>query len=224
MLAITTLVSWALTASLGGYMLTRWIRRGGLARQRAARDRLGPLIIGGHASLALSGLAVWAGYVAARWVPLAWTAVGLLTLAVGFGLSTVTLWTPYPARGAAGIRGPDTASAGAAGAGAAGEGMADRGTTGKGAAGRGATGGGATGRVTDAMLTQALTDEVLLRRLVDDVLAQVPATPGRKGALRAASRPCLRARRPPAALIPVAHGIGALVTVLLAVTAAAGAS
>ncbi|MGO9161547.1 MAG: hypothetical protein ACLP7J_12690 [Streptosporangiaceae bacterium] len=219
MLAITTLVSWALTASLGGYMLTRWIRRGGLARQRAARDRLGPLIIGGHASQALSGVAVWAGYVAARWVPLAWTAVGLLTLAVGLGLSTVTLWTPYPPSGAAGITGPDQADPGLTG-------WAGRGVNagpalgpvpGPSAASSGAAGSGGpspppeaiTRRVTDAMLARALTDEMLLRQLIEDVVRRAPMDPARPR------------RRPPAVLIPVAHGIGALVTVLLAVLAAA---
>ena len=30
--------------------------------------------------------------------PLAWAAVALLMVAVGLGLCTVTLWTPYPAR------------------------------------------------------------------------------------------------------------------------------
>jgi hypothetical protein len=55
-------------------------------------------LIAGHAGLALIGLVVWVAYLASGTRALAWTAVGLLTVTVGLGLCTVTLWTPYPAR------------------------------------------------------------------------------------------------------------------------------
>jgi hypothetical protein len=93
-----TLISWLVTASLGGYMLHSWLARGGLRRERAKAGGLPPPLIFGHAGLAISGLLIWVAFVASGARPLAWTAVAVLMLTVGLGLSTVTLWTPYPAR------------------------------------------------------------------------------------------------------------------------------
>jgi hypothetical protein len=109
---IATLISWLLTASLGGFMLRTWIAAGGLRRERARPGGLPPQLIFGHAGLAITGLAIWSGYVASGIGALAWTAVAALMVTIGLGLSTVTLWTPYPARRPAVV--PDTA-AGAAG-------------------------------------------------------------------------------------------------------------
>jgi manganese efflux pump family protein len=93
-----TLISWLLTASLGGYMLHTWLARGGLHRERARPGGLPPQLIFGHAGLAITGLLVWTSYLAVGVKALAWTAVVMLMITVGLGLSTVTLWTPYPAR------------------------------------------------------------------------------------------------------------------------------
>jgi hypothetical protein len=93
-----TLISWLVTASLGGYMLHTWLARGGLRRERARAGGLPPPLIFGHAGLAISGLLIWAAFVASGARPLAWTAVAVLMVTVGLGLCTVTLWTPYPAR------------------------------------------------------------------------------------------------------------------------------
>jgi hypothetical protein len=93
-----TLVSWLVTASLGAFMLRTWLARGGLGKERARAGGLPPQLIFGHAGLAVSGLLVWAAYLATGTRALAWTAVGVLMVTVGLGLCTVTLWTPYPAR------------------------------------------------------------------------------------------------------------------------------
>ena len=93
-----TLISWLLTASIGGFMLRTWLARGGLRRERARVGGLPPQLIFSHAGLALSGLLVWSGYVATGTRAVAWTAVGLLMVAIALGLCTVLLWTPYPAR------------------------------------------------------------------------------------------------------------------------------
>ena len=93
-----TLISWLVTASLGGYMLRTWLARGGLRRERARAGGLPPPLIFGHAGLAISGLLTWTAFVASGARALAWTAVAVLMVTVGLGLSTVTLWTPYPAR------------------------------------------------------------------------------------------------------------------------------
>ena len=94
-----TLISWLLTASIGGFMLRTWLARGGLRRERARVGGLPPQLIFGHAGLALSGLLVWSGYVATGTRAVAWIAVGLLMVTISLGLCTVTLWTPYPAEG-----------------------------------------------------------------------------------------------------------------------------
>ena len=95
---VATLVSWLVTASLGAFMLRTWLARGGLRSERAKAGGLPPQLIFGHATAALTGLLVWVAFVASGARPLAWAAVALLMLAVGLGLCTVTLWTPYPAR------------------------------------------------------------------------------------------------------------------------------
>ena len=93
-----TLLCWLVTASLGAFMLRTWLARGGLDRERAKPGGLPPQLIFGHAAAALTGLLIWAAFLASGARPLAWAAVGLLMVAVGLGLCTVTLWTPYPAR------------------------------------------------------------------------------------------------------------------------------
>ena len=96
MMAVAALVAWVLTASIGVYMLRTWVTRGGLRRQRATGVGVPPAVVFGHASAALTGLAIWAGFVKTNWEPLAWLGVVLITAAIGLGVCTVTLWTPYP--------------------------------------------------------------------------------------------------------------------------------
>ena len=92
------LISWLVTASLGAFMLRTWLARGGLRGERAKAGGLPPQLIFGHAAAAITGLLVWVAFLASGARPLAWVAVALLMAAVGLGLCTVTLWTPYPAR------------------------------------------------------------------------------------------------------------------------------
>jgi hypothetical protein len=92
---IATLVCWALTASLGGFMLRSWLASGGLRRERARAGGLPPQLIFGHMGLALTGLAVWIGYTFSGTRALCWTAVAILTAVIALGICTVTLWTPY---------------------------------------------------------------------------------------------------------------------------------
>jgi len=98
-LTVAALICWLLTASIGGYMLSRLIASGGVAQQRANREGLSPKVLFWHFSLALSGLALWVSYVITSWPPLTWAAVALLGPVAGLGLSTVTLWAPYPTPG-----------------------------------------------------------------------------------------------------------------------------
>jgi hypothetical protein len=191
-----TLVSWLITASLGAFMLRTWLARDGLHRERAKPGGLPPQLIFGHAAAAITGLLIWVAFLASGLRPLAWAAVGLLMAAIGLGLCTVTLWTPYPARkpgrpadplphertsrpdqeftqeeGPLGPRRPSAATA----------------TPGAG----------------DPLAVE-VTDEMIARLLAEPVRAPRP-------------RPV---RPDPAVLVPVAHGFAAIGTFLLAVMSA----
>lgn len=95
---VATFLAWVLTASLGAYMLRTWIASGGLRRERARPGGLPPPVIFGHATLAVTGLTLWGLFLGSGVRALAWAAIGCVMVAVGLGLSTVTLWTPFPAR------------------------------------------------------------------------------------------------------------------------------
>lgn len=148
-LGFAALITWLLDAGSGAYMLSTWIARGGLRRQRATGDRLGSLIVFTHFGMASTGLLVWAIYLATQWALLGWLAVGLLMVVIGLGISTVTLWTPFPAH-----RSSETPAA----MGVFAEPAADA----------------LSLAVTDDELARALTDEVLLAKLVDKALARAP--------------------------------------------------
>lgn len=183
---IATLISWVLTASIGARMLRSTIIGGGLRRQRASRDPVFPGLLFVHFSLALTGLAVWAGYVITGRHWLAWIAVGLLMPAIGLGISTVTLWTPYPGPGGA----PED------------EGLAP---------GPARAGAALVSQLPDELLSSALTDEQLAGQLIDDMIDRMLADP---------PPPARESRWRLRALIPAAHGVGALVTFLLALLTA----
>lgn len=193
-LGFAALITWLLDAGSGAYMLGTWIVRGGLRRQRATGDRLGTGVVFGHFGMATTGLLVWASYLATQWAFLGWLAIGLLMVVIGLGISTVTLWTPFPARGPALDPG-----AGRLAGGVLAEPAEDT----------------LAPAVTDDDLARALTDEVFLARLVDDVVARAPDGPARR-------RPRPRAHL--AALIPAGHGMAALATILLAVLSAVSAA
>jgi hypothetical protein len=238
-LAFVTLITWLIDAGSGGYMLRTWIVRGGLRRQRAS-DRLAPRVVFGHFGMATTGLLVWLSYLATGWIVLAWLAVGVLMLVIGLGVSTVTVWTPFPAHregtqsaGESAAWGAgDAAAGGAGGAAAGGAGGAAAGCAGEAAPRTGMAAGpdagdpavsrlappaeeALGGRLTDEMLNRALTDDALLSKLVEDVVA---------GAREVPSRGTSRRSIPNAtALIPAGHGMAAIATMLLAVLTAVAA-
>jgi hypothetical protein len=203
--------SWLFTAGVGTYMLRSVVAHGGLRKQRDVREGLPPAVLFGHFGLAIAGLVVWISYLAIGWDALAWVAVCLLMPAIGLGLCTVILWTPYPRAPGPGYSGPLTSPGG----------VDLPGRHPDGGPGGGSPAGllpapapdAVRGRLTDAMMARALTDEVLAARLIDEVIASLPD-------------PSRRARKPrvyPSAIIPFGHGLGAVATFVLAVvTATAG--
>lgn len=188
---MAALVSWLAAELLGLYMLRSWLasRQAGPPSQPPAG--LSPALIVGHAGLAFTGLLSWVVFVLTGSAVPAWIAVGLLVPAIGLGISTVTVWTPYPARRPprAGPRASAPAPATAAGAVPA-------------------------TLVSNEMLNRALASEALTSKLVDDLVARMLTEP----------QPAPRGGRwQLAPLIPVLHGVAALVTVLLAMLAAIAA-
>jgi hypothetical protein len=207
-LGIVTLVTWLLTASIGGYMLASLVRGSGRRRNGAGRP---PAILAGHFGLALSGLLAWTIFVATGWIAAAWAALGLLMPAIGLGVSTVTIWTPFPGR-RAGPAGQEPGPGSAASDGAASElpggrpGGAQPGPLGQAVPEPAAP-------ISDAELASALTDAARTSQLIDELLAVLLAGP---------QQPSRRPRWPVLALIPAGHGIAAGITFVLAVLTVAG--
>jgi manganese efflux pump family protein len=193
------LIAWLTTAGIGVYMLRTWIARGGLRRQRATGVGVPPGVVFGHASAALTGLAVWIGFLGSGWHLLAWIGVVLICAAITLGICTVTLWTPYPVRpGPAAGEGTEFAVASWPGWPSGGPARSGQPESGPGP--------------TETQGTQAspaehpdaftVTDEMIAR-----LLAEPPAV-----------RPRRRLHLLP--LIPACHGFAAMTTFLLAVLAA----
>jgi hypothetical protein len=182
--AVAALVSWLATEAFGAYMLSSWIGSGG---NRVASDAPGAVprsVIFGHAGLAFTGLIWWISFVVTGDAPLAWLSIGFLAPAIGLGISTLTLWTPYPARR------PESEPVGR---------QYD----------------GMLGITSDELLVAALQDDALTTKLVDELVASVLERP------EPAPRRAMWQLSP---LIPAAHGVLAMSTVLLAVLAAVSTS
>ena len=197
-LGLATLVSWVFTASFGAYMLRSLVAHGALRRQRSVRDGLSPRVLYGHFSLALTGLVTWAAFLASGWIPLSWVAVALLAPAIGLGICTVTLWTPYPRPAGEPGQAPGSYD---------GRRVGDPPSPALSPPAHDPV----RGRVTDKTLARALTDEALAARLVDEVIDSLPAD---------GSRPPRKPRVYPAAVIPLGHGLGAIATFVMAVVTA----
>ena len=178
-LPIYALVSWLLTELIGALMVRGWIAGGGVqaARERPSRpDAMSLPVLAGHAGLNLAGLVCWICFVLSGATPLAWLALAFMAPAIGLGISTVTIWTPYPATRAEAE--PDSARR-------------------------------EPGVLSETELARALADDELSQKLVDDLL--------RTNLAQSPARTPQWSLRP---LIPLAHGILAIATFLLAVLAA----
>jgi len=176
-LEVAALLCWLATESLGVLMLRGWIVSGGAARARRQSrrgDGMSLPILVSHAGLNLTGLLFWVIFLLSGAGALAWVAIGFMAPAIGLGISTVTIWTPYPGERPK----PDEPPA----------------------------------VVPDAVLEQALEDDVLAQRLVDEMLDRNVGQPS--------ARKVGWGWRP---LIPAGHGALAIVTFLLATLAAIAA-
>jgi hypothetical protein len=95
-LAVPALVAWLCAEALGAYMARNWVTSGAAARRREHPDGMSLPILLGHAGLNLAGLCCWIVFVVTGARPAAWLGICLLVPAIGLGVSTVSIWTPYP--------------------------------------------------------------------------------------------------------------------------------
>jgi hypothetical protein len=150
-LDIATLVTWLVTESLGAFMACSWIASGGAraARQQHAKDDVMSLpVLIAHAGLNAAGLLSWIVFVATGARLAGWLGLALMAPAIGLGISTVAIWTPYPAPRRKGQSAADTPHPpGSPGARQP-----------------------APGVLPDAVVKRALEDEALSQRLVDELL------------------------------------------------------
>jgi hypothetical protein len=82
-------------------MLRRWVASGAVKYRRARPDSMSLPVLSGHAGLNLIGLSFFIGFVLSGAVAAAWVALVCMIPAIGLGVSTVSVWTPYPVRRAA---------------------------------------------------------------------------------------------------------------------------
>ncbi|MFE9455137.1 hypothetical protein [Streptomyces sp. NPDC006739] len=95
---VFVLCTWLMTAGLGGYLATVWIRHGGLRQRTPGVTRLPLWLVVGHVALAVAGLASWSAYLAAGVRTTAWAACAVVLIVAAFGFMMLLRWLPSSGR------------------------------------------------------------------------------------------------------------------------------
>ena len=199
-LALSALASWLLAEALGALMLTNWLASGAARLRKTRPDGMSLPVLAGHAGLNLTGMLCWVAFVLSKSPVAAWLALAFMVPAIGLGVSTVSIWTPYPGRRAE----PEVPP-----------------VPGMGPEGRDPI--GPSGQVDwrhasipDEVLARAMEDEAFASKLAEDLLIRNLAYEAQttEHTVRLDAR----------AAIPLAHGVLAIATFLLATLAAISAS
>lgn len=95
---LIVLCAWLLTAALGGYLATVWIRHGGLRQRTPGVTRLPLWLVLGHVALAVCGLAAWTAYVLGGVRSSAWAACAVVLIVAAFGFMMLLRWLPSSGR------------------------------------------------------------------------------------------------------------------------------
>ena len=95
---VFVLCAWLLTACLGGYLATVWIRHGGLRQRTPGVTRLPLWLVVGHVLLAVAGLTAWSVYLAGGVRASAWTACAVVLVVAAFGFMMLLRWLPSSGR------------------------------------------------------------------------------------------------------------------------------
>ena len=139
-LDLAALAAWAVTVAAGTWLLAGWIAHGGLRRRYARAAGVPRAVIVGHFTLALTGLGLWAGFLATNVPALAWAAVAVVLAVAGLGMATLAGGLPEQGQPGGGTPEPQPATTGPPGARPAGTGSAGTGSAGTGSAGTGSAG------------------------------------------------------------------------------------
>ena len=91
-MAWAALILWIVTALGGFYLLTVWLRNGGMQQGERPGRRIKPPLILGHFALAATGLVLWIIYVASDSDALAWIAFILLLVVALLGFTMLAAW------------------------------------------------------------------------------------------------------------------------------------
>ncbi|MCC5477694.1 hypothetical protein ACFV2N_07540 [Streptomyces sp. NPDC059680] len=97
-MGVFVLCAWLLTAGLGGYLATVWVRHGGLRQRTPGVTRLPLWLVLGHVALAVAGLAAWTAYVVGGVRPSAWAACAVVLIVAAFGFMMLLRWLPSSGR------------------------------------------------------------------------------------------------------------------------------
>ncbi|MGW3210230.1 hypothetical protein [Streptomyces sp. NPDC001135] len=97
-MGVFVLCAWLLTAALGGYLATVWVRHGGLRQRTPGVTRLPLWLVLGHVALAVAGLAAWTAYVVGGVRGSAWAACAVVLIVAAFGFMMLVRWLPSPGR------------------------------------------------------------------------------------------------------------------------------
>ena len=199
-LAVGALGSWLLAEALGLLMLSNWVSSGAARLRKTRPDGMSLPVLASHAGLNLTGLLCWVAFLLSNSPVAAWLALGFMVPAIGLGVSTVSVWTPYPVRRAQ----PEAPAF----PGADPERPAPMGPAGQ-VDWRHAA-------IPDDVLARAMEDDAFASKLAEDLLIRNLAYEARTTdrTMRIDVR----------AAIPLAHGILAIATFLLATLAAISAA
>jgi hypothetical protein len=104
-MGIAALIAWIVTAGGGFFLLSVWLRRGGMRQQAAGTTSFRPALIFGHFLLAAVGLVLWLVYVVTDAEGLKWPTFAILVVVGILGGTMFARWL--------GVRGSATARAGA---------------------------------------------------------------------------------------------------------------
>src|ERR687887_359906 len=95
------LATWVLTAGGGFFLLTLWLRHGGMQQSEQPGARIRAARVLTHFALAAIGLVLWIIYVASDSEALAWIAFAILLIVALIGFSMLAIWTGQRRQGAA---------------------------------------------------------------------------------------------------------------------------
>jgi hypothetical protein len=109
-MGIAALIAWIVTAGGGFFLLSVWLRRGGMRQQAAGTTSFRAWLIFGHFLLAAVGLVLWLAYVVTDAEGLKWPTFAILVVVGLLGGTMFLRWL--------GVRGATTATV-PAGAGSA---------------------------------------------------------------------------------------------------------